>query len=90
MRAASDWLFWFNMGKEKDIGQRVKEIIAENLNLKPKDIGLRASFDVMEVDSFRKQMILIEICIEYGVDFPEGYNPRNAQQIISYVRKNLR
>lgn len=74
-----------------DIAERVRNIVAERLNVSPEEITLETTFEDLGADSLDVMDLIMELEQEFDIEIPDedAENIRTIEDTINYIQSRL-
>jgi acyl carrier protein len=74
-----------------DIAERVKNIVAERLNVNPEEITLETTFEDLGADSLDVMDLVMELEQEFDIEIPDedAEKIRTIEDTINYIQSRL-
>ncbi len=73
-----------------DYLNKIREIVAEQLNIKPESITMETSFDELDADSLDVVEVIMALEDEFGIEIPDevAEKMKNIGAVVDYVSEN--
>ncbi|MBC7329410.1 acyl carrier protein [bacterium] len=74
-----------------DIAERVKNIVAERLNVNPEEVTLETTFEDLGADSLDVMDLVMELEQEFDIEIPDedAEKIRTIEDTINYIQSRL-
>lgn len=74
-----------------DIAERVRNIVAERLNVNPEEITLETTFEDLGADSLDVMDLIMELEQEFDIEIPDedAENIRTLEDTINYIQSRI-
>lgn len=74
-----------------DIAERVKNIVAERLNVNPEEITLETTFEDLGADSLDVMDLIMELEQEFDIEIPDEDTEkiRTIEDTINYIQSRI-
>lgn len=74
-----------------DIAERVRNIVAERLNVNPEEITLETTFEDLGADSLDVMDLIMELEQEFDIEIPDedAENIRTIEDTINYIQSRI-
>ncbi len=73
-----------------DYLNKIREIVAEQLSIKPESITMETSFDELDADSLDVVEVIMALEDEFGIEIPDevAEKMKNIGAVVDYVSEN--
>lgn len=86
-----DYICNLKGGERMDILEKVKDIVAEQLNVDKKDIKLETTFEDLEADSLDVVELIMKLEEEFDIEIPDedAEKIRVVGSAVEYIKEKL-
>ena len=68
--------------------EKIRDIIAEKMDMDPADITMEASFEDMEIDSLDMVEIVMDIEEAFDISIETGDGLKTVADLVDYIKNN--
>ena len=68
--------------------EKIRDIIAEKMDMDPADITMESSFEDMEIDSLDMVEIVIDIEEAFDISIETGDGLKTVADLVDYIKNN--
>ncbi|MBC7327447.1 acyl carrier protein [bacterium] len=74
-----------------DIAERVRNIVAERLNVNPEEVTLETTFEDLGADSLDVMDLIMELEQEFDIEIPDedAEKIRTIEDVINYIQTRI-
>ena len=68
--------------------EKIRDIIAEKMDMDPADITMESSFEDMEIDSLDMVEIVMDIEEDFDISIETGDGLKTVADLVDYIKNN--